>query len=61
MSDKRSTENPFESVVIHWRYRPTGDEGEMVTIRGRQDAQGYIDLVSKEKPGSNYDWWLVAI
>lgn len=52
--------NPdFDSVVIHYRFKPTGDEGEMVTIQGRKDAQEYIDAMVENDP--RYEWWLVDL
>ena len=38
-----------------------GDEGELVTIHGRQDAQDYVDAILKETPDTKYEYWLTAI
>ena len=32
----------FDSVIIHYRFKPTGAVGQMVTEHGRKDAQELV-------------------
>jgi hypothetical protein len=49
----------FDSVIIHYRFKPTGAVGQMVTEHGRKDAQEYIDAMTANDP--RYEFWLVEL
>lgn len=57
--DQPKRKSDYDSVYIHYRFKPTGDEGQMVTVQGRKAAQEYIEAMVANDP--RYEFWLVDV